>query len=71
MASQNRVGQLTPLHATSSGKVLLAHLDSARQAELIGRELDRFTPHTHHDLAELETTAAALSQRMGHWAHQG
>ena len=29
IASQNWVGQLTPLHATSSGKVLLAHLDEA------------------------------------------
>src|SRR5688572_19015154 len=28
VASQNWVGQLTPLHATSSGKILLAHLDA-------------------------------------------
>src|SRR5919107_892319 len=49
VARQNWIGQLTPLHATSSGKVLLAHLDSAHQAELVGRELDRFTPHTHCD----------------------
>jgi DNA-binding IclR family transcriptional regulator len=52
--SQNWIGQLTPLHATSSGKVLLAHLDRARQAELIERKLDRFTPHTHNHLDDLE-----------------
>jgi DNA-binding IclR family transcriptional regulator len=54
VVSQNWIGQLTPLHATSSGKVLLAHLEGARQAELVGRELDRFTPHTHADPAVLE-----------------
>ena len=52
--SQNWIGQLTPLHATSSGKVLLAHLDSAQQAELIGRKLDRFTPNTHTDRRDLK-----------------
>ena len=54
ITSYNWVGQGTPLHATSSGKVLLAHLEGARQAELVGRELDRFTPHTHADPAVLE-----------------
>jgi len=53
VVSQNWTGQLTALHATSSGKVLLAHLDSARQAELLDRELDRFTQHTHTDPAVL------------------
>ena len=52
--SQNWIGQLTPLHATSSGKVLLAHLDSAQQAALIDRKLDRFTAHTHNDLHDLK-----------------
>ena len=37
IAAQNWVGQLTPLHATSSGKVLLAHLDRARRADLLAR----------------------------------
>lgn len=53
VVSQNWTGQLTPLHATSSGKVLLAHLQSAQQAELLGRELDRFTENTHTDPAVL------------------
>ena len=59
VASQNWIGQLTPLHATSSGKVLLAHLDAAQRSALLGGSLDRYTPHTHTDpddlLKELQT----------------
>lgn len=133
VVSQNWIGELTPLHATSSGKVLLAHLDDVQQGELVGRELDRFTPKTHSEpavlkkelrsvlelgyamtygelelglnavavpvhgedgrviaalsasgpayrlspermtevLGQLVVTAAELSRRMGHWAHEG
>ena len=63
VVSQNWIGQLTPLHATSSGKVLLAHLDSAHQAELVGRELDRFTPHTHADPAVLKEELRTVLER--------
>ena len=68
--SQNWIGQLTPLHATSSGKVLLAHLDSARQAELIGRKLDRFTPHTHTDREDLRKELRRVLE-LGHAATYG
>ena len=37
VAAQNWVGELTPVHATSSGKVLLAHLPDARRAEVLDR----------------------------------
>jgi DNA-binding IclR family transcriptional regulator len=37
VAAQNWVGELTPLHATSSGKVLLAHVPDTQRAELIDR----------------------------------
>lgn len=47
VVSQNWIGQLTPLHATSSGKVLLAGLDRAERDELLDRKLERFTLHTH------------------------
>lgn len=47
VASHNWIGQLTPLHATSSGKVLLAYLDPAEREEFLARDLDRFTPDTH------------------------
>lgn len=49
VVSQNWVGQLTPLHATSSGKVLLAYLPVDEQKPLLARQLDRFTTHTHTD----------------------
>lgn len=65
VVSQNWIGQLTPLHATSSGKVLLAHLDSTERAELIERGLERFTPNTHTDPATLEDELATVVKR-GH-----
>jgi DNA-binding IclR family transcriptional regulator len=47
VAAQNWVAQLTPLHATSSGKVLLAHLDQQRREELLDAGgMARFTDHT-------------------------
>lgn len=47
VASQNWVGQLTPLHATSTGKILLAHMSEERLnavAEASG--LKSYTEHT-------------------------
>lgn len=47
VASQNWVGQLTPLHATSSGKVLLAFMpDHQRDAILEKAGLPRLTDNT-------------------------
>jgi len=55
ITAQNWVGQLTPLHATSSGKILLAHLSPERRAELIAAAgLERFTPATVTTVGELE-----------------
>ena len=65
VASHNWIGQLTPLHATSSGKVLLAHLEPAARADLIGRGLERFTANTHTDPALLENELAMVVER-GH-----
>lgn len=47
VASQNWIGQLTPLHATSSGKVLLAHLGARERDALLARTLEAYTPDTH------------------------
>lgn len=63
--SQNWIGQLTPLHATSSGKVLLAHLDEVGRARLIGQGLERFTPNTRTDRATLERELATVLEK-GH-----
>lgn len=47
VASQNWVGQLTPLHATASGKILLAYLpETQRDAILEKAGLPQLTPHT-------------------------
>lgn len=57
VASQNWVGQLTPLHATSSGKVLLAFMpEGQRDAILDKASLPRLTPNT------ITSRAALLDQ---------
>ena len=35
VSTHNWIGRLTPLHCTSSGKVLLAHLPPARRSEVL------------------------------------
>jgi DNA-binding IclR family transcriptional regulator len=55
VTTQNWIGQLTPLHATSSGKVLLAHLDDRHRARLLDAAgFERYTPGTITSLPALE-----------------
>lgn len=63
VVSHNWLGQLTPLHATSSGKVMLAALEPAEQALLLDRGLDRFTPHTHTDPEILRRELATVCEQ--------
>jgi DNA-binding IclR family transcriptional regulator len=49
ISAQNWIGQRTPLHATSSGKVLLAHLEPARRKEILNDGLPALTPNTLTD----------------------
>ena len=56
VSAHNWVGQLTPLHCTSSGKVLLAFADRARPLP----PLHRFTPRTVTDPAALRAELAAV-----------
>lgn len=65
VVSQNWIGQLTPLHATSSGKVLLAHLGEVDRAKLVGRGLERFTTNTHTDRTTLERELSTVLE-TGH-----
>ncbi|HVV24841.1 MAG TPA: IclR family transcriptional regulator [Pseudonocardiaceae bacterium] len=62
ITAQNWIGQRTPLHATSSGKVLLAHLDEARRKEIIAAGLAEYTRNTIVDpvalAAELDAVPA-------------
>ena len=55
VGTHNWVGELTPLHATSSGKVLLAFMSSAARRELLeAAGLTRFTEHTITSIEELD-----------------
>jgi len=53
IVSVNWVGQRTPLHATSNGKVLLAWLPDEERDRLLARPMDRATPKTITDPAKL------------------
>jgi DNA-binding IclR family transcriptional regulator len=61
VSAVNWIGQRTPLHATSSGKVLLAHLPVEERKRLVSLPLDPYTENTVVDaerlLAELEVVA--------------
>lgn len=46
VTAQNWLGRRTPLHATSSGKVLLAHMSPTLREGLLARSLPRFTART-------------------------
>jgi DNA-binding IclR family transcriptional regulator len=46
VTAQNWLGRRTPLHATSSGKVLLAHMPPTLREGLLARTLPRFTERT-------------------------
>jgi DNA-binding IclR family transcriptional regulator len=55
VTAYNWVGQLTPLHATSSGKVLLAHVEAKQRAKLLSEgPLERLTDRTVTDVDEIE-----------------
>jgi len=59
ITTQNWTGQRTPLHATSSGKVLLANLPEAERKRLLRRKLEQYTPRTTTDP---DTLAAELDR---------
>ena len=54
MTTVDWVGRRTPLHATSSGKVFLAHMSPTQRADYLSSTLERFTEHTITDRRELE-----------------
>jgi DNA-binding IclR family transcriptional regulator len=64
ISAHNWVGQLTPLHATSSGKVLLAHLSRPARTELLATAgLPRLTRHTITSATRLERELTAARAR--------
>jgi DNA-binding IclR family transcriptional regulator len=60
ITTHNWVGQRTPLHATSSGKVLLAYLPEAAIDARLAAPLTRYTPHTVTDAKVLRKELARV-----------
>jgi DNA-binding IclR family transcriptional regulator len=63
IALRTWVGQSSPAHATSSGKVLLAALAEARLAQVIDSGLERFTPNTITEPAVLRDQLLVVASR--------
>ncbi|WP_369394930.1 IclR family transcriptional regulator [Streptomyces sp. CG1] len=64
VGSHNWVGQLTPVHATSSGKILLAHLPATERARVLAAAgLRKLTPHTLTARTTLEQNLTEARER--------
>ncbi|GAB2450530.1 IclR family transcriptional regulator [Nocardioides hungaricus] len=63
VTSVNWVGRHQSLHATSAGKVFLAHLPPAELQTYLDDEMERLTEFTVVDPAELEKELALVRQR--------
>ncbi|MEU5637499.1 IclR family transcriptional regulator, partial [Streptomyces rishiriensis] len=68
VTAHNWVGELTPLHATSSGKILLAHLPARERAALLSEAgLKKVTQRTITSKAKLEKNLADARERGYAW----
>jgi DNA-binding IclR family transcriptional regulator len=64
VGTHNWVGQLTPVHATSSGKILLAHLSPKERAEVLAASgLPKLTPRTLTSRTKLEKNLTEARER--------
>ena len=63
VTSVNWVGQRTPFHATSAGKVFLAFMPSPRSDAILAGDLEAFTSHTVVDPARLSMELALTRLR--------
>jgi DNA-binding IclR family transcriptional regulator len=61
VTAQNWLGRRTPLHATSSGKVLMAYLPRSARELLVARKLPRFTERTVTAPGELRELLDAVA----------
>jgi DNA-binding IclR family transcriptional regulator len=66
ITGRNWLGQRTPLHATASGKMLLACTDAVTMRKVLDSELHRYTSHTVTKPALLE--AELTKAREQGWA---
>ena len=63
ITGRNWIGQRTPLHATASGKILLAYADAVTLKEILASNLHSYTPHTITEPAMLEAELAAVREQ--------
>ncbi len=63
ITGRNWIGQRTPLHATASGKVLLAWMDAVALKEFLASKLHRYTPQTVTKPALLEAELARVREQ--------
>jgi IclR family transcriptional regulator, acetate operon repressor len=70
VVSVNWLGRRTPIHCTASGKVILAFSPMAVQQRLLALPLERRTPHTIVDRAELEEQLAVALETGFARTHQ-
>lgn len=70
VVSVNWLGRRTPIHCTASGKVILAFSPTAVRQRLLALPLERRTPHTIVDRAELEGQLAVALETGFARTHQ-
>jgi DNA-binding IclR family transcriptional regulator len=63
ITGRNWIGQRTPLHATASGKILLAWMDAVALKEFLTSKLHRYTPASVTKPASLEAELAGVRER--------
>ena len=63
ITGRNWLGQRTPLHATASGKVLLAYANPVIVKEILAATLEAYTPHTVVEPGALEAELVTVRER--------
>ncbi|WP_372491981.1 IclR family transcriptional regulator [Kineosporia corallincola] len=61
--TRNWIGRRTPLHATSSGKVLLAHAEEPVRKSVLAAGLERLTDNTRTDADQFLRELAEVAER--------
>lgn len=65
VSTHNWIGESTPLHATSSGKILLAHMNAEQRRDLLtAAGLNRLTPRTITSAETLEEQLDRPARRL-------
>jgi DNA-binding IclR family transcriptional regulator len=63
MGMMPSIGSRWPAHASSTGKVLLAHMSAEMLADTLEQPLDQLTPHTITNLSRLSRQLAQVREQ--------